>query len=89
MAFESQSDSFAVKEVYRTGLNQTLLTESVGNVINATFIDKRTTTITSRRRQNLQGIQMRASMVVTNNDTLNHLTDYKYGVHIFTYFINQ
>lgn len=29
------------------------------------------------RRRNLNGIELRASMVVTNNDSLNHLDDYQ------------
>lgn len=32
---------------------------------------------TISRRKNLNGIELRASMVVTNNDTLNHLDDYR------------
>lgn len=28
------------------------------------------------RRKNLSGLKLRASLVVTNNDTLNHLDDY-------------
>lgn len=44
--------------------------------------DMRKTAVTSRRRQNLKKALMKASMVVTNNDTLNHLTDYRL-VHYF------
>lgn len=29
------------------------------------------------RRKNFQGIQFRASMVIMNNDSLNHLDDYR------------
>uniref|UniRef100_A0A182Y0V0 Ionotropic glutamate receptor C-terminal domain-containing protein n=1 Tax=Anopheles stephensi TaxID=30069 RepID=A0A182Y0V0_ANOST len=39
--------------------------------------DLRTQKVTSVRRKNLHGHQLRASMVVTNPDTMNHLTDYK------------
>lgn len=77
MEYKNQLDSFAIKEVYRTGLNRRALTSNIGNITSGIFYDIRNTSITSRRRQNLQGILLRASMVVTNNDTLNHLTDYK------------
>lgn len=40
------------------------------------FTDERGTDGPVKRRQNLQGITLRASMVITNNDTLNHLGDY-------------
>lgn len=40
--------------------------------------DNRPSRILSRRRRNLHGHLLGVSMVVTNNDTLNHLTDYRY-----------
>lgn len=44
---------------------------------NNSFTDLRSTKITSRRRQNLRRTILKASMVITNNDTLNHLDDYQ------------
>lgn len=44
---------------------------------NNSFTDLRSTKITSRRRQNLKRTNLKASMVITNNDTLNHLDDYQ------------
>lgn len=41
------------------------------------FEDLRAERITSRRRRNLKGGEIKASMVVTNNETLNHLEDYQ------------
>uniref|UniRef100_A0A182M3R5 Ionotropic glutamate receptor C-terminal domain-containing protein n=1 Tax=Anopheles culicifacies TaxID=139723 RepID=A0A182M3R5_9DIPT len=41
------------------------------------MIDLRTHKVTSVRRKNLHGHPLRASMVVTDPDTMNHLTDYK------------
>lgn len=59
--------------VYRTAINQPLIVEKfLPNSLN----DGNEYTIISRRR-NLGGIELRASMVVTNNDSLNHLTDYR------------
>lgn len=43
---------------------------------NDTFENLQTIKITSRRRQNLRGLNLKASLVVTNNDTLHHLDDY-------------
>lgn len=51
--------------------------EYIGRIDDNEFIDYRWTPITSRRRKNLYGLALRASMVVTNNDTLSHLTDYR------------
>lgn len=44
---------------------------------NKSVIDLRDIKITSRRRQNLQGSILNAAMVITNNDSLNHLEDHK------------
>lgn len=57
-----------------------LIIETFGkwNEMNDTFTDLRVNKITSRRRQNLFGAKLKASMVVTNNETMNHLEDYQY-----------
>ncbi|XP_055315345.1 ionotropic receptor 75a-like [Sitodiplosis mosellana] len=70
-------DNMMVQQIYRVDVSMPLIVESFGNIENGQFIDYRSTQITSRRRQNLLGLQLRASMVVTNNDTLNHLSDYR------------
>lgn len=73
----SDTDNMVVKQIYRTGLHEPVLIEEAGRLVDGHFIDERTSYITSRRRQNLQATDLRASMVVTNNETLYHLTDYK------------
>lgn len=40
--------------------------------------DLRTEKVTAVRRQNLHGHTLRASMVITNPETIHHLTDYRY-----------
>lgn len=40
--------------------------------------DDRSTRIISRRRKNLQGQLLGVSMVILFNDSLNHLSDYRY-----------
>lgn len=82
IACEDDSKLYGIKEVYRTSLDQPLLLENIGTIFNVTFNDMRTSLITSRRRQDLRGVKLRASMVVTNNDTLNHLTDYQYELSV-------
>lgn len=61
-------------------MNAPLIIETFGewNEMNDTFSDLRKNKITSRRRQNLLGAKLTASMVVTNNETMNHLEDYQY-----------
>lgn len=70
-------DNMIVQQIYRVDVSKPLIVEPFGDIQNGKFIDYRSTSITSRRRQNLFGLHLKASMVVTNNDTLNHLTDYR------------
>lgn len=42
--------------------------------------DERETRILSRRRRNLMGTQLVASMVLLNKDSLDHMEDYQYGI---------
>lgn len=42
------------------------------------LLDQRTTRILSRRRRDLIGRTISVSMVLTNNDSINHLNDYRY-----------
>lgn len=46
------------------------------------LLDQRSTRILSRRRRNLLGRTISVSMVISNNDSLNHLNDYRYGFAI-------
>lgn len=68
-----------IKQLYRTHIDRPLIVESFGvvNLMDEIFVDYREVFVTSRRRQNLQGLVFNASMVITNNDTLKHLTDYQ------------
>lgn len=75
---ESAANGWMVHQVYKTGLETPLIVERFGEITEQwQFIDYRRTTIASRRRQNLLGLRLKASMVVTHNDTLDHLTDYQ------------
>ncbi|XP_050074306.1 ionotropic receptor 75a-like [Anopheles maculipalpis] len=78
-------DLIRFAQVYRVSRNTELLTENyalwtrstVGASERGLLQDLRTHKVTSVRRKNLHGHQLRASMVITNPDTMNHLTDYK------------
>lgn len=74
---------FHIQQVYRAGLMTPLIFEEIGLIVENIFIDYRETAIASQRRQNLFGLNLNASMVVTNNETLLHLTDYRlvYSLH--------
>lgn len=66
-----------VTQIYKTAAKEPLIVEDVGFFVNRTFIENRFSKIRSRRRQDLKLLRLRASIVVTGNDTLDHLTDYR------------
>lgn len=74
---QNMPDYLVIQQIYRVDESMPLILEPFGNIVNGQFIDGRSIQITSRRRQNLRGLRLKASMVVTNNDTLNHLSDYR------------
>lgn len=57
-------------------MSEPLILETFGEYENQVFTDRRSVDGPVKRRQNLQGITLRASMVITNNDTIHHLEDY-------------
>lgn len=66
---------------------QPLIIENYGTYGNGSFNDVGRVRSVVLRRQSLNGINLRASMVITNNDTLSHLTDYMYDIKL--YFENK
>uniref|UniRef100_A0A182NM91 Ionotropic glutamate receptor C-terminal domain-containing protein n=1 Tax=Anopheles dirus TaxID=7168 RepID=A0A182NM91_9DIPT len=70
-------------QVYKVSRDSEVLTENYAlwkrnsSFLEGQLIDLRDQKVTSVRRKNLHGHSLRASMVITNPDTLNHLTDYK------------
>lgn len=75
--FHTNTFNIHVEMIYRIGQSEPLIVEPFGVIINDEFVDYRSTNIISRRRQNFQGYNLRASIVVTENDTLTHLDDYR------------
>lgn len=69
--------SLEIQQIYRVDMSMPLIVEQFGIIANGQLIDFRDKPVTSQRRQNLFGLTLTASMVVTNNDTLSHLTDYR------------
>lgn len=60
-------------------MNSSLITESFGKwlKVSDSFKDLRVIKVTSKRRRDLMGAELKASLVVTNNETLKHLEDYQ------------
>ncbi|XP_053663875.1 ionotropic receptor 75a-like [Anopheles marshallii] len=81
---KEHDNSIRFVQVYRISRHAELLTEnyalwnrSATGADGGQMIDLRTQKVTSVRRKHLDGHSLRASMVITNPDTMNHLTDYK------------
>lgn len=66
-----------VQEVFRYVMESPLNFENFGYFEGQSFHNLRTLKVDSIRRKNLNGITLRASLVITNNDSINHLYDYK------------
>lgn len=73
----STISKFEIEQFYRVASSEPLITEQFGIILDDKLIDYRNQPITSQRRKNLFGLTLNASIVVTNNQTLNHLTDYR------------
>ncbi|XP_058832109.1 glutamate receptor ionotropic, kainate glr-3-like [Topomyia yanbarensis] len=63
--------------VYRYSLETDLIVELFGYWRHGVIKKLQSTSISAVRRQNMNHFKLRASMVVTQNDTLNHLEDYR------------
>lgn len=62
--------------MYRLGLSDPLVIEEIAFYDGEKYVGTTTMTPVLRRR-NLRGFQLRASMVILNNDSLSHLDDYR------------
>lgn len=52
------------------------------------LMDERSTRILSKRRRNLMGRKVSVAMILKQNDSLNHLTDYQCVLNIFQCYAN-
>lgn len=72
------SDDISIKMIYKISQNSDIIFDEFGTFyLNGTFDDKRSTSNIIQSRQYLTGHEFKASMVITNNDSLNHLSDYR------------
>lgn len=72
-----QDSSFEIQQIYRVDMSMPLIFEQFGTIVGGQLMDDRMSPISSQRRTDLLGLTLKASMVFTNNDTINHLTDYR------------
>ncbi|XP_055388086.1 ionotropic receptor 75a-like [Condylostylus longicornis] len=74
---EFEFSIFQVIAVYKPALDKSLIFENLGIFANNILFVQRKVKELSIRRRNLQQTKLRASLVVTNNDTFKHLEDYR------------
>ncbi|XP_037047075.1 glutamate receptor ionotropic, delta-2-like isoform X1 [Bradysia coprophila] len=74
------NNNFAVKQVYRLGTLEPLIMEDHATY-NRTHYVNAVVLPSALRRRNFHGFLLKASMVLLNNDSLNHLDDYR-DLHI-------
>lgn len=93
--------NYSIEQVFkREQTPDALVVEEFGSWSHGNGLqDSRETRILARRRRNLMGMQLIASMVILHNDSLNHLTDFKYifnqiaccssRIYIYLYWITE
>lgn len=74
-----------VNMVYRLSMQTDLIFKYLGVYV----IGSSELKVNSLMRYNLNGLKLRASLVITNNDTLNHLHDYKWVLNYYWYFYEE
>ncbi|XP_053687299.1 uncharacterized protein LOC128736830 [Sabethes cyaneus] len=73
-----KANEFSIMQVYRYSSNSDVVEEQpFGYWRRGMVVKLRTNSVTANRRQNLNRFKLRASLVITNNDTINHLADYR------------
>ncbi|XP_055837082.1 glutamate receptor ionotropic, delta-2-like isoform X2 [Episyrphus balteatus] len=75
LAKVKEYSGYVIKQVYRKSMQHVLILELFGFWSKNILIDRRTISTTSIRRKNMEGLKLRASLVLTHNDSINHLTD--------------
>ncbi|XP_021695735.1 uncharacterized protein LOC5563739 [Aedes aegypti] len=68
---------FAIKQVYRLSLTTEVIDETFGFWNKGMIVNLQNIKQSSVRRRNLNGLKLRGSVVVTHNETLKHLEDYR------------
>lgn len=80
-------DKNVIKQIYRVSADSSLIHETYGKYFseNDSFVDLRDEIVTSKRRRNLMGTRLNATLVITNNQTLDHLNDYQLSCKLLSY----
>nr|XP_022912415.1 glutamate receptor 1-like [Onthophagus taurus] len=73
------SQHLKINKIYKPSLNSSLITEYFGVWTKTNYKVTPTDSITAIRRKDLMGIQINTCLVITHNDTLNHLLDKRDG----------
>ncbi|KAL6264671.1 hypothetical protein P5V15_004771 [Pogonomyrmex californicus] len=79
LARRFDGDFLHLMSVYRPSPQRGVIWENRGNWTLKNGLQMRTFDVASARRRNLQQTALKSSIVMTNPDTINHLTDYKYS----------
>ncbi|XP_011063704.1 PREDICTED: glutamate receptor ionotropic, kainate 4-like [Acromyrmex echinatior] len=74
------SDFLQLTSVYRPSPQRTVIWENRGNWTIKNGLQMSTFDVASARRRNLQQSHLKSCLVMTNPDTINHLTDFKYNM---------
>lgn len=77
LVFAYGDSNIEINEVFRYSIEMDLVFEYFGFYITGNFSDKRDIKVNSIRRATNDNLKLRATLVVTNNDTFDHLYDYK------------
>ncbi|XP_001651553.2 glutamate receptor 2 [Aedes aegypti] len=77
LLIKEQDGLYRIGQIFKQSTDAPLDVEPLGTWSNGSMVDNRRTQVTSIRRLNLNGHTLKASLVITNPDTLHHLTDYK------------
>lgn len=73
---EKKRDRYEVVKIYKRRNVLPVISEQLGNwSLEQGFRLVRNPEITSRQRKDLMGTELKTCMVITHNDSLNHLTD--------------
>lgn len=77
-SYDDKQEQYDIQQIYKREQAPQLVTvEHFGHWSRHERLqDERQTRILSRRRRNLMGMNFNTSMVILNNDTLNHLNDF-------------
>nr|CAD7433718.1 unnamed protein product [Timema monikensis] len=81
ISIRTANRSFVLAEVFKRGLGQPLVFSLLGHWTEGKGVQMTVPLAVSTRRINLHRTQINATMVILNNDTLNHLWD-GYDIHI-------